>query len=342
MRTNIDKAVQALRTLNPAGVKGWDIRQMAVCGHPENRGDLPDETWLPYLAAADLKHDTYMRWRSMPMPAGTLHSTVVVNEVIVAWLQYDGMPRVVEGTFTQPLENTVRDLARTHLGAEPEVQQRLADERADIEKMSADAFPGVIGEFAYYTRPGSKFNDFPLDMTVREWSHLRLTERRAATGQQFPFVPNPTRELTDEERHSWWSRVDEYTAAFKRRFPAESEAWEFRKWWNATREERYAAGSLDLRAGERVLIEDHSHNVLLAAVVAWRLRENSNGSENVHLFIEPDHPSGDEKEYLRNVVIHPGCAMRHEDVPRKSRHMWRDAWTALARMELAFREEMEK
>ncbi|WNI17671.1 hypothetical protein [Actinacidiphila sp. ITFR-21] len=309
-----------------------------MCSPPQFRGELSDEEYRPYLAAADLKHDTYMRWAREPMPPGALHATVVVNQTAVAWIQYDGVARVIERTFPDPTMNTVRDLARQHLGADPLVQQHLADKRADIEKMGADTFPRVIGNFLGYAAPGSRFNDFPTGISVREWSNARRAEARITTGKEYPHVPHPTRELTDDERRPWADKAAEYAAAFERRFPAEFKAWEFRNWWDATRDDRYHGGSLNLRAEDRVLVE--LSGVLTPGVVLWKMKTELDGTEIVDLLVEPDSHREDDG-HRHWIKLYSGYTMRYEDVPAEAREMWAQSWSALAERAKKFRTDIE-
>ncbi|MFJ3270954.1 hypothetical protein [Streptomyces sp. NPDC086776] len=326
MRINIDELVGALHTLNGHGLKGASIEEFYVCSTPAARGQLTEEEYAPYLAAADLKHDTYMRDHRYPMPPGALDRQVTVNGTVVAWLQFDGVARVVERRFSDPAMNTVRDAARRYLGTDPKVQLRLTDERGDIEKMSATAFPGVIGTFLEHAAPGARFNDYPTDMPVRVYTQVAHDAARKATGKKWPFVPNPTRERTETERKVWAAEAERYTEAFRQRFPTEYRAWEFRNWWESTRADRATGPMLGLKGDDRILWEFTGE--LLPGVVALRMKEEGD-TEIVDLLIKPNLFGSGDEGLMTWVKVYPGRAMRYEDVPQDVRSAFEETWAEL-------------
>ncbi|WP_369042286.1 hypothetical protein [Streptomyces sp. Midd1] len=208
------EAAKALRTLNTRGVKGdFVISEQHVLTGAHPRGMLTEEQYAPHLAAADARTLDYMTWGRFPVTPAALAYTVVVDGAPVAWLQYDGLVRVIDGPLGSPTRHTIRRLAREYLGQDPAVQQRLADQRADIDRMSAEAFPGVIGAFRRHAAPGSKMNDYPAGMTVRDYDHKYRTPREPQTpGNSYAWnhPPNPTRELTDAERKTWAEKAEQY------------------------------------------------------------------------------------------------------------------------------------
>ncbi|WP_329271836.1 hypothetical protein [Streptomyces sp. NBC_01451] len=314
--------------MNGHGIKELSITQQSVCGGAKFRGQLTDEEFAPYVAAADARLMNYMRWRDIPTTPEALHTTVSVNQTVVAWLQFDGVVRVIDRKFEERALNTARDLARRFLGQDAGVQQQLADGRGDIEKMSAEAFPRVIGAFAERAAPGSRTNDYPPGVSVREWEHANRVQNTGRDKDIRPWVypMNPTRELTDDERTRWRQEADRYIEAFRTRFPAEHKAWQFRGWWDSTRAERATDEPLGLRADERILIE--YEGMVIPAVVAWPMRQRDQ-RERVDLVVEPRHQGSGEDGHLTWVDVYPGRALRYEDVPKNVRSGWENTWAEL-------------
>lgn len=332
MQLDIGATVAALRTLNTHHkVKGFTLKHQAVltCEHP--RGLLTDEEYAPHVAAADARTLDYMSWGRSPVIPTALRCTVTVDGTPVAWILYSGQVQVVERTFDVPRMNTIRDLAREHLGQDPEIQQKLADKRADIDLMSAEAFRHAIGAFRGYAAPGSQMNDYPEGMTVREYNHKYRTPRVGRPGEagQWNYPPNPTRELTDAERKTWAAKVDRYTEAFRSKYPQDHRAWEFENWWESTRSSRASGEPLELKADERIVIDICRE--LIPAVVSWPMRTDNDGDEVVDLYIdEPGHGAADDG-HKKWVKIWPGRVLRYDDVPEDVRGQWDETWDRLVK-----------
>lgn len=326
MNTQLIKA--ALQRTISGNVKGMLIDRHYVCSPPEFRGDLSEEEYAPYRAAADLKHEEYMRWGLTRMPAGALRNTVVVNDTVVAWLQYDGVPRVIERHFWDPFMNTVRDLAREHLGQDQEVQQRLADRRGDIENMTAKGFSFLIEVYTKRATEGSEFNDYPTDIPVRVFNAQKRDAARQATGLDFPSVPNPTRRLTDEERALWDKEADRYTYEFRARFPVEHRLWKFDQWWQSTHRRRANESALAPEVDDRIVFDDEG---TLAPAVVETLLRSTDQSEGVRVdLLMLDTRSGRrEASRMQGVVLWPGRALRYQHVPADLRQIWDCTWTHL-------------
>lgn len=259
-----EDAVRDLRKLRSFKTKDIVGHPFGVCALPMPQGQLTDEEYAPYLAAADGKHDSYMR-HGAPWAPSDLAYEVTVRSTVVAWLPYNGVPRVIERDFSDAEMNRARDLAREHLGADPETQQTLADERGAIERLSADGFARVIHEHLDRAEHGSVFNDYPTHISVREYDRLRSAELQAeAKAKADPrpghfsgsreihvHVPNPTVEYTDQQRREWALEAAHYLAAYRDRFPTEYTLWMTDQHHTAHREGK-KLGPLQVRPGDRV------------------------------------------------------------------------------------------
>ncbi|MEU1816156.1 hypothetical protein ABZ543_13295 [Streptomyces roseifaciens] len=298
--------------------------EFPVCRFPAPRAILTEEEYAPYLAAADGKHDSYMR-HGAPYAPGDLAYELVVDGVVVAWLPYDGIPRVIERDFVDARLNRARDLARVHLGADPVVQQRLANARADIDRMDADGFAFVIGEYRGRAKHGSKFNDFPLEISVREYgvreaARLRL-ERGLGTGKHVP-VPNPTREYTLTEREAWSREAKRYDDAFQERFPQEYVAWSTQVHLKRRRQ-RSDLGSVVLKARDWVAFE--RDNASFEPAVVTHVREPRGWAR------EGTADLLTEKGIVQWVPLFPWVLVPARKLLPKSHEMWRSTWEELAK-----------
>lgn len=318
-------AVERMRTLNVFRDKDVEFDEFRVCESPWPQGLMSDEEYAQLLAAMDSTHDTYMRWGRHPVRPTDCVYKVVVQRQVVAWVTADGVRHVIEGDHG-PAINQVRDLARKHLAADPKAQQRLANERGDAERMDAEWFPRIIGEFRGRAAPGSKLNRYPDGLTVREWTERRYAEERERTGKQWPFIPNPTEEYTDRERDHWAFMADEYADWFRKRFPVEHRLWEFRQWWASTRAERYEGAPINPQVGDRIVWE--FCDALIPAVVEARLSLHENEREpRVDLRIKSQRAEDDGLNQY--VQLWPGRAMAYEDIPEDVRKHWDDTWAEI-------------
>ena len=258
--------VRNLRRLHSFKSNGMEGHPFGVCAHPRPRGHLNEEEYASYLAAADGKHDTYMR-HGAPWAPSDLAYEVTASNTVVAWLPYDGVPRVIERDFGNADMNRARDLAREHLGADLDAQQRLTDERGDLEHLSPAGFRGVIYEHLDRARRNSEFNDFPTDIPVREYFSLRRAEALAKAENAAPagagsghfgvnrethvFVPNPTVKYTDQQRREWAAQAAHYLAAYRDRFPADYTLWTTHRHHEAHRYGKKLS-PLEVQPGDRV------------------------------------------------------------------------------------------
>ncbi|MFV0135550.1 hypothetical protein ACLGIH_20400 [Streptomyces sp. HMX87] len=288
---------------------------------------MSDEEYARFLAAADSRHDTYMQNGRNPVRPTDCMYKVVVKRQVVAWVTADGVRHVIEGDHG-PAINQVRDLARKHLAADPKAQQMLADERGDIERMTAEWFPRIIGEFRGRAAPGSKLNRYPAGLTVREWTDQRYKEERARTGKQWPFIPNPTEEYTDRERAEWAAEADRYEAAFRERFPVEHRLWEFRQWWDRTQAQRAQEPPMDVKNGMRILIQECG--VLVPAVIDATCNNKHNPEPTVDLRVKPSRAESDGLK--RWVRLWPSRAVAYEDIPEDVRQHWDDTWAEIEKL----------
>ncbi|MEV5264778.1 hypothetical protein [Streptomyces werraensis] len=327
----MNAVVNGLRTLNGHGLRDLAITEMPVCGDPENRGELTEEEYAPYVAAADETHTNYMRWSHFLVPPQCLHSTVSVSQTVVAWIQYDGVVRVIDRLFSKPHMNTIRDLAREHLGQDPEVQQRLANQRGEIGAMNAEGFRNTIWVYKRRAAPGSKTNDYPPGMSARAWDHANRRENTGPDKQTRPWIwpMNPTRELTEQERAHWAKEAQRYADAFRDRFPDDFRRWDFRNWWEATRADRARRAPLGLKADERVLVE--LWDQVLPAVVSWPGHRRTASTETVDLAVKPGPGIPDQDGYLPWVNLYAGRVLRYEDVPEQWRGDWDETWELLVK-----------
>lgn len=321
----MEPTVRALRTVNGIGVKRLSIDEFAVCSPVQPRGELTEEEYAAYLEAADLKHDTYMRHcLRTPMPPAALRNVVTVNGTIVAWLPYDGVPRVIDRAFSDQHMNTIRDLARKHLGQDPDFQQRLADERGDVEKMTAEGFEHVIWALRDRAEPGKDYNAFPEGIPVREWSAMRRAEERARTGKEYPHIPHPTAQYSEDQRAAWAEWADRVEAAFRERFPAEHRLWEFQQRWESTRAERSEGPPLFVNPGNRILFEEF--NRCTPAVVGDRIKARRDGWL-VDLWTMPQREDDDGLKSC--VFLYPSRAMHYADIPEGIRRHWDGTWAEI-------------
>lgn len=322
----IDQAARKLRLLHDVQAPGFTGREFRVCSTPSPRGELTEAEYAPYLAAADGKHDSYMR-HGAPWAPGDLAYEVTVRNTVVAWLPYDGTPRVITRDFGDRAMNQARDLAILHLGNDPTTQQKLADERGDIERLSVGGFHRVIFEHLDRASLGSSYNDFPTDMSVREWFAMRRQEERAkeqtqpqqprhAKAGHPPYVANPTVDYTDAQRRGWALEAAHFLAAFRDRYPREYTLWTTDQHWMS--HGRGRPGPLQVAPGERIGISDHRE--LLPAVV---------------LTAEPckDHQRGTvltETKVITNQCMHRWNTASENTLLPQTRALWSPVWDQLA------------
>ena len=129
--------VNNLSALRPFRSKDIEGRPFAVCAVPSGRGELTEEEYAPYLAAADGKHNSYMR-HGAPWAKSDLAYEVVSQRTVVAWITYDGERHIIERDLRNSAMNRARDIAREHLGMSGEAQQELADDCAHIDSATAE------------------------------------------------------------------------------------------------------------------------------------------------------------------------------------------------------------
>ncbi|AWN24775.1 hypothetical protein [Streptomyces sp. NEAU-S7GS2] len=257
---------QKLRTLQSFKSNGIEGHDFGVCALPKQQGKLTDEEYAAYLAAAEGKHDTYMR-HGAPFASGDLAYEVIVNGTVVAWIPYDGVPRVIDRNLGDEKMHLACDLARASLGDAPETQQMLADARGEIELLSPNGFTTVIYEHLERAARGSKFNDFPPETSVREYFRVRTAQARAnaektATQRGWTlrsshvYVPNPTVEYTDQQRRAWALEAARYLAAYQDKFPTSYTLWVTNQHHAAHRDAK-ARKPLQIQPGDRVGFMDN-------------------------------------------------------------------------------------
>ncbi|MCX4515910.1 hypothetical protein OHA27_37975 [Streptomyces sp. NBC_01619] len=311
--------LRLLRSVKSAGIRG---RAFGVCAFPSGQGRLTEEEYAPYLAAADGKHDSYMR-HGAPWAATDLAYEVTVNDTVVAWLPYDGTPRVIERDFDDPKMNMARDLAREHLGAAPEVQQMLADDRGDIERLSAGGFAQVIYEHLNRAELGSRFNDFPADVSVRTYFEiaraLKAQEegapRSSGSPRHYPHVPNPTVEYSVQQRREWAGKAAQYLAAFRERFPNEYTVWMTNQHLAARRTGKLAP--LDVHAGDRIGLTLSGHP--MPAII---LKVEARGAELLASLRT-------QEEELHRKWIYPRIVTPEAELLPETRALWQPVWDRL-------------
>lgn len=323
--------IHGLRVLRPFKSKPIEGRSFGVCASPSPRGKLTEQEYAPYLAAADGKHDSYMR-HGAPWADGDLAYEVTVKDTVVAWLPYDGVPRVIEHDFGDPDMNRARDLAREHLGADPKAQQELAEERGDIRRLSAEGFARVIGQHLHRAEHGSQFTDFPLDISVSEWSRRRLAEARAKAEEEtrgktlsgyeaqcvaWPHVPNPTVEYTDQQRREWAAQAARYLAAYRERFPREYTIWTTHQHHAAHREGKKLP-PLQVGPGDRIGI------MSLREMKPAILLKVEEFGKDLHASIRTE-----DGEFDR-VWIYPQKVTPGPELLPETRDLWQPVWDRLA------------
>ncbi|MEU5425207.1 hypothetical protein AB0H73_06315 [Streptomyces olivoreticuli] len=297
--------------------------EFPVCGSPAPRNELTEEEYAPYRAAAEGKHDAYMR-HGAPYAPGDLAYHLVVNHTMIAWLPYDGVPRVVERDFGHAGMNRIRNLARVHLGADPIVQQRLANKRADINHMDADGFDFVIFRYRSKAQEGSKFNDFPLEMSTREYTARvgeRLRLERGLGPDEHVYVPNPTREYTRKEREAWSREAERYDKAFLERLPQEYVAWSTQMHLKR-RQQRGDLGSVQLQERDWVAFDRGISGFEPAVVLYVHQPTHWRSEASVDVLTE----TGTETW----VPLHSHSFVPARELLPKSQEMWRPVWEQLA------------
>lgn len=268
--------VHNLRALRPFRSKDIEGRPFGVCAVPQVRVELTEEEYAPYLAAANGKHDSYMR-HGAPWAKSDLAYEVVSQGTVVAWITYDGERHIIERDLPTSALNRARDIAREHLGMNDKAQQELADDCADIEYATAEGLIRAAGNYLNRAERGSRFNDFPTDMTVREYFARERAKLQAEAGPDragntpWPSVPNPTVEYSDEQRHHWAAEAARYLIALRDRFPDAYAAWVTQERHTANRRARMAACGatewlMDLKPGDRLAVGERT--LVPALVVA--------------------------------------------------------------------------
>ncbi|MDX3075915.1 hypothetical protein [Streptomyces sp. MI02-7b] len=322
----IDQAAHKLRLLHDVQAPGFTGRVFRVCSTPSPCGELTEAEYAPYLAAADGKHNSYMR-HGAPWAPGDLAYEVTVKNTVVAWLPYDGMPRVITRDFGDRAMNQARDLAILHLGNDPATQQKLADERGDIDRLSVGGFRRVIFEHLERAALGSKYNDFPTDMSVREWFAMRRQEeleKEQAQPQQSwrakqgypPYVPNPTVAYTDEQRRGWALEAAHYLAAFRDRYPHEYTLWTTDQHWSS--HGRGRPGPLQVAPGDRIGISDHRELLPAVVLTAQPCEDHQRGTVRT------------ETRVVTNQCMHRRNTAHESTLLPETRALWAPVWDQLA------------
>ncbi|QKV90382.1 hypothetical protein HUT19_41125 [Streptomyces sp. NA02950] len=323
-------AAYKLRKLHSFREKGIEGHSFGVCAFPQGQGQLTDEEYAQYLAAADGKHDTYMR-HGAPFAPGDLVYEVIVNGTVVAWLPYDGVLRSPDREFPDPLMNEARDFARRHLGVDQETQQSLADERGDIERMSASGFVSVIFEHLERAERGSKFNDFPTDIPVRVYDarrHQEAKEKAAATGRPIQSWPNPTVEYREQQRREWALEAAHYLAAFRDRFPAEYVMWTTLRHHDAHRKGKKLKLP-ELKPYDRIGIRDYRG---MTPVIVLK-------TEMWHSKLFASLRSEDEERDHQRIT--PQSFIPEAELLPETRELFKPVWERLARAEPSSEEVAE-
>lgn len=320
MKLDVTALIAALQMMDGRGIEGLTlVSDFPVCAGPPAVGLLTEEEYAPVRAAADLRHDTYMRLSGrILVPGDALYGYVSVNGTVVAWLAYDGTVRTTRAAFDDKHMNMIRTLAAAHLGQFPKVQQELADLRGDIDRMSVGGFTSSIFELLDRCGHGSKTNDWPASMTFRQWQDANK-KPSTEQGRRWSYPMNPTREYTDTERAEWAGEAHRYLTAFRERFPTAFEQWMTRRWFETSWNRRARGGPIEVKADDRLLID--IDGALQAAVVVIACRGLKSYDPHADLML---------KRGLRTWVrLHPGQTIRYEDLRPDQRAAYAEAWNVL-------------
>ncbi|OEV13238.1 hypothetical protein AN218_04475 [Streptomyces nanshensis] len=169
------------------------------------QGKLTEAQYAPIREAADSHFDGYMRHRS-DGAAHHLRYSVTVRNTVVAYLLFDGVVRIVPCLPTAEMREAAQ-LAEVQLGADPGIQQDLADERCDPKYATAQGLRSGIGRLLARAEAGSQFLDFPPGPV------------RGHRG------PNPVAAYSEAQRREWAGQAAELLEVFRSRFPAAYALW---------------------------------------------------------------------------------------------------------------------
>ncbi|MFB7763715.1 hypothetical protein [Streptomyces xiamenensis] len=217
-----NEAVSAMRKLWNFRSKEVKLQSFGVCAIPPFRGILTEGEYGPIFRAAEAKHDAYMQ-EGTDGAADNLAYCLYVRNSVVAYILHDGAVRVIERDFGDSLMNEYRDLARRHLGTSEEAQQMLADDRGDVDLMSLEGFQLHIDKCLRRAEPGSRYNEYPEGMTVREYDNAN--RKWSESEQRWIWPRNPTVEYSETRRRYWAGMAAWYLNEFKKRHPLEYLSW---------------------------------------------------------------------------------------------------------------------